>query len=193
MKLNTEQLFSVLVPDLRFRPMDEICCSKVYFPLPHINYYRSGGLHLKVVDTEKVSPLPLLWTIWCCMLFMAFVCSMSWLSSNTGYVSSWVVWHKSGFKGNGKHTWLKGSSIAPSHQFNCLVKCFSDCVSWLRKSHDLLLETYSGSTLLISLGYHHCYWALRRPEFVKCLPTWKCNKLSTACLQIMSLCCFKAI
>lgn len=84
MKLNTEQLFSVLVPDLRFRSMDEICCSKVYFPLPHINYYRSGGLHLKVVDTEKVSPLPLLWTIWCCMLFMAFVCSMSWLSSNTG-------------------------------------------------------------------------------------------------------------
>lgn len=60
MELNAEQLFSVLVPDLCFRSMDEICCSKVCFPLPHINYDGSGGLHLKVGDTEKVSPFPLL-------------------------------------------------------------------------------------------------------------------------------------
>lgn len=67
----------LLVPDLCFRSMDGICCSIVCFPLPHINYYESDGLHLKVGDTDKVSPFPLLWTIQCCMLFMAFVCSVS--------------------------------------------------------------------------------------------------------------------
>lgn len=159
----------VLVPHLCFRSVYGICCLKVCFPLPHINYYESDGLHLEVGVTEKVSPFPLLWTKQCCMLLWHLFAQ--WTDSALTLAMLALGWFGTEVvsKKNGKHTWLKGSSIAPLHQFNCLVKCFSDCVSWLKKSHDLL-ETYSGSTLLICLGCYHCYWALRRQSLSNVYP-----------------------